>query len=220
MVTTKAIGIAVIAFLMLAAGIYPNGAHGDDIKMVRGEIESMKKDDPEKYRDFQYVLRHIRSINKKQGELTSIFVAKAVADHVHWKKYRFSSDEHRLNFLSVIMGIMRVESGFNPKAVSSKNARGLMQVHWPTWRQYFTSQEEAHNLNRNLSIGTGILRLYMTKSNNNLRMALYKYLGTKDDRYADKVITSAIAFKKSVLMNPIANPGDRAHAQEEKKEQE
>ena len=51
--------------------------------------------------------------------------------------------------------------------------------------------------------GTGILRLYMTKSNNNLRMALYKYLGAKDDRYADKVITSAIAFKKSIPANPI-----------------
>ncbi len=151
------------------------------------------------------MLRHIRSVNKKQGETTSIFVAKAVADHVHWKKYRFTTREHRLNFLSVIMGIMRVESGFNPDAVSGKNARGLMQVHWPTWNRYFSSQEEAHDPNRNLSVGAHILRQYMTRSNNDLRSALYRYLGAKDDRYADNVIASAAAFKKSVLSNPISD---------------
>lgn len=204
----RAVKVAGIIFFILICGSSYAGTSESAIKSIRGELESMKKETPEKYRDFRYALRHIRSINKKQGELTSIFVAKAVADHVYWEKYRFTSDEHRLNFLSVIMGIIRVESGFNPKAVSCKNARGLMQVHWPTWKQYFSSQEEAHNLNRNLSVGTGILRLYMNKTNNNLRLALYKYLGAKDDRYADKVIASAIAFKKSVLSNPITDPLD------------
>ena len=206
----NALKIAVIIFFVLICGIRHGRAYDKDMERVRGEFESMKKNDPDKYRDFRYVLRHIRSVNKKQGETTSIFVAKAVADHVHWKKYRFSTREHRLNFLSVIMGIMRVESGFNPDAVSGKNARGLMQVHWPTWKQYFSSQEEAHDLNRNLSVGTQILGLYMNRSNNDLRLALYKYLGAKDDRYADKVIASAIAFKKSVLSNPIKDILDGA----------
>ncbi|MBP1747998.1 MAG: transglycosylase [Deltaproteobacteria bacterium] len=202
--------IAGIVFFVLVCGFSHGSAYDKGIENIRGEIEFMKKDDPDKYRDFRYALRHIRSINKKQRETTSIFVAKAVADHVHGKKYRFTSNEHRLNFLSVIMGIIRVESCFNPHAVSGKNARGLMQVHWPTWKQYFSSQEEAHDLNRNLSVGTQILGLYMNRSNNDLRLALYKYLGAKDDRYADKVIASAIAFKKSVLSNPIKDILDGA----------
>ena len=43
----------------------------------------------------------------------------------------------------------------------------------------------------------------MSGSNNDLRLTLYKYLGAKDDSYADKVISSVIAFKKSVLLEPI-----------------
>jgi len=173
---------------------------------LTAEIRAMKDDNPDKYRDFQYALRHIRRMNRKQEEWTSLVVAKALVDHVHRERYRFASEEHRLNFLSVLMGIIRVESGFNPAAVSNKNARGLMQVHWPTWKRYFTSPEEAHDPDKNLSVGTGILRLYMHQSNNDLRLALYKYLGTKDDRYADRVIEGAMTFKMSVLSNPLKSP--------------
>lgn len=199
----QALRIAGIVFLVLVCGLPHSGAYGNDGEHICREIDFMKKSDPDKYRDFWYVLRHIRSLHREQREITSVFVARAVADLVHGKKYRFTSREHRLNFLSVIMGIIRVESGFNPNAVSGKNARGLMQVHWPTWGRYFSSQQEAHDLNRNLSAGTRILFLYMKRSNNDLRLALYKYLGTKNDRYADKVIAYATAFKKSVLLNPI-----------------
>lgn len=172
-------------------------------KNIRQEIVNMRTGNPDKYKDFQYTLRYIRTINRNQKVLTSLYVAKALVDHVHWEKYRFQSREHRLNFLSVLVGIIRVESGFNPYAISCKNARGLMQVHWPTWKRYFSSPEEAHNVSRNLYVGTGILRLYMLQSNNNLRQALYKYLGARDDVYADKVIAGAMAFKRSVLAHPI-----------------
>jgi len=182
------------------------GSDGDRQSELRAEIRAMKDNNPDKYRDFQYALRHIRRMNRKQEDWTSLVVAKALVDHVHWERYRFASEEHRLNFLSVLMGIIRVESGFNPAAVSSKNARGLMQVHWPTWKRYFSSPEQAHDLNKNLSVGTGILRLYMHQSNNNLRLALYKYLGTKNDRYADQVIEGAMTFKMSVLSNPLKSP--------------
>lgn len=182
------------------------GSDRDRQSELRAEIRAMKDGNPDKYRDFQYALRHIRRMNRKQEEWTSLVVAKALVDHVHWERYRFASEEHRLNFLSVLMGIIRVESGFNPAAVSNKNARGLMQVHWPTWKRYFSSPEQAHDLNKNLSVGTGILRLYMRQSNNNLRLALYKYLGTKNDRYADKVIEGAMTFKMSVLSNPLKSP--------------
>jgi hypothetical protein len=199
--------MGLVCFL-LACDVPYCGAHDGDPSKVRYAIEAMRKEEPDKYRDFRYALRHIRRVNKKQAKTTSIFVAKAIADHVHEKKFRYASDEHRLNFLSVVMGIIRVESRFNPNAVSSRNARGLMQVHWPTWKQYFASQEEVHDLDRNLSVGTAILRLYLTASKNDLRAALYRYLGAKDDGYADKVIASAISFKKGVSSEPIKNfPG-------------
>jgi hypothetical protein len=173
---------------------------------LSAEIKAMKNHNPDKYRDFRHVLRHIRTMNRRQDEKTSLAVAKALVDHVYWERYRFTSEEHRLNFLSVLMGIVRVESAFDPAAVSNRNARGLMQVHWPTWKRYFSSPEEAHDLRRNLTVGTGILRHYMRRSNNDLRRALYRYLGAPDDRYADKVIESAAAFKARVLSDPMERP--------------
>ncbi len=166
-------------------------------------IEAMKRDNPGKFRNFMRILRHIQKVNKKQDVRLSCAVAKALADHIHRERYRFRSEEHRLNFLSVLMGIIRVESAFNPEAVSHRNARGLMQVHWPTWKRYFSSPGEAHDLDRNLYVGTGILRLYMRQSDNDLRRALYKYLGAKDDHYADMVMEGAAAFKKSALTDLI-----------------
>lgn len=206
---TRMIAVVLVFFITLCIAPTKQGwcspleGNCDREERVWAEIAAMKRDNPDKYRDFQYALRHIRRINRKQKEWTSLVVAKALADHVYWEKYRFASEEHRLNFLSVLMGIIRVESAFDPAAVSVKNARGLMQVHWPTWKQYFSSPEQVHDLNRNLSVGSGILRLYMHRSNNNLRLALYKYLGTKDERYADKVIQGAVEFKTSVLSNPL-----------------
>ena len=196
----KIVGVIIFVFI---CGISHGNAHDGNIGKVLSEIESMKKEDTDKYRDFRYVLRHIRSFNKKQGNVTSVSVARAITEHAYGKRYRFTSREHRLNFLSVIVGIIEVESGFDPDAVSGKDARGLMQVHWPTWNRFFSSREEVHDLTRNLAVGTGILRLYMMRSNNDLRSALHKYLGAKDDRYADRVIASAAAFKKSVLSQRI-----------------
>lgn len=193
--------VAFLAYPSARGFCGPAGNHNEGMEKLRAEIQAMKDRNPDKYRDFQHALRHIRKMNRRQKEETSLIVAKALVDHVHWERYRFSSEEHRLNFLSVLMGIVHVESGFNPAAISNRNARGLMQVHWPTWKRYFSSPEEAHDLHRNLAIGTGILRLYMRQSNNDLRRALYKYLGARDDRYADKVIESAVAFKTSVLSN-------------------
>lgn len=176
----------------------PSGSCRDTKACTLNGIEAMKLSNPDKYRDFLYVLKHIRKANKQQESSISTMVAKAIVDHVHWEKYRFISEEHRLNFLSVLVGVIHVESRFDPAAVSDKNARGLMQVHWPTWKKYFSSPDEAHDLQRNLSVGTGILRLYMDRSNNNLRVALYRYLGTRDDRYADRVIGNAVSFRNGV----------------------
>lgn len=166
------------------------------------EAEQMKKADPEKYRDFVNVATFIRKENRRQHGLVSVIVARAITDHIH-DNFKYRSAEHRLNFLSLLMGIMKIESGYNPRALSNKNARGLMQVHYPTWGRYFTSQQDAHTLHKNLAVGTGILRLYLDKANNNLRRALLMYLGAPPsstnaeyNQYVNNVVYSAIKFKK------------------------
>jgi len=54
-----------------------------------------------------------------------------------------------------VAAIIQTESEFNPNAVSKKDARGLMQIHRPTWKMdnYFDSE-------KNIQIGAKILLMY------------------------------------------------------------
>ncbi|HSR12475.1 MAG TPA: lytic transglycosylase domain-containing protein [Thermodesulfobacteriota bacterium] len=54
-----------------------------------------------------------------------------------------------------VAGIIMTESEFNPHAVSAKDARGLMQIHKPTWKMndYFDIEE-------NIRKGAEILAMY------------------------------------------------------------
>jgi soluble lytic murein transglycosylase-like protein len=54
-----------------------------------------------------------------------------------------------------VAGVIMTESEFNPRAVSRKNACGLMQIHKPTWKMedYFDGEE-------NIKKGAEILAMY------------------------------------------------------------
>lgn len=173
---------------------------------ILNDVEKMRTGDPARYQDFMNVAIWVKKQNRKQHPVLSALVSKAITDHVH-DNFKYRSAEHRLNFLSLLMGIMKVESGYNPFAKSYANARGLMQVHFPTWGRYFRSQEDAHHLQKNLIVGTGILNLYLARSGNDLRKALLMYLGapankppeqTKEEynQYVRNVVHSALRFKK------------------------
>ena len=68
-----------------------------------------------------------------------------------------------------VAAVALTESEFNPRAVSSKNARGLMQIHAPTWpmKDYFNTEE-------NIKKGTQILYMYR---NSHPKAYLKKYYG-------------------------------------------
>ncbi len=84
---------------------------------------------------------------------------------------------------SVIVGMMKVESNFNPSAVSSKHARGLMQVRWSIWKKVLGErldmQEEfdLHNIKEGMEAGVIILKHYLKKNKGDVSRALYDYVG-------------------------------------------
>jgi soluble lytic murein transglycosylase-like protein len=95
-----------------------------------------------------------------------------------------------------VAGIIQTESQFNPKAVSKANARGLMQVHKPSWKMddYFDVEE-------NIKKGAQILWMYK-KSNPGNYLDLYS---GGAENYEAKVRNNTQKIKKSII--PVKTGG-------------
>jgi len=74
---------------------------------------------------------------------------------------------------SLVKAVALVESGFNPKAVSSKGARGLMQLLPETARRYGVS--DLHDPYQNLRAGAAHLRDLLDEFDGNVTLALAAY---------------------------------------------
>lgn len=87
----------------------------------------------------------------------------------------------------LIMGIIQVESSFNPSAISNKNARGLMQV-MPEWVPKFGLKrvDQLHNISTNIECGVKVLKIHIGEANGDVTGGLYRYVG-KSDEYSGKV---------------------------------
>ncbi|RQW28346.1 lytic transglycosylase domain-containing protein [Rhodobacteraceae bacterium CH30] len=79
----------------------------------------------------------------------------------------------------MVLGLIQVESGFKKYAVSSADARGLMQV-MPFWtRSIGTPEHNLFDLTTNLRYGCAILRHYIDREKGNLFLALGRYNGSR-----------------------------------------
>lgn len=76
----------------------------------------------------------------------------------------------------LVLGVIKVESNFNPKAVSYAGAYGLMQVNLAVWRSELGIQDHRiFDVDYNIDLGLKILKHYYIESAGNLRRALHLY---------------------------------------------
>jgi soluble lytic murein transglycosylase-like protein len=89
----------------------------------------------------------------------------------------------------LVMAVLDVESGFDPWAVSSAGAVGLMQV-MPFWPERLGMHRyELTHIEPNLHMGCAILRFYLDNERRDVRKALERYNGSVGHRdYPDRVI--------------------------------
>lgn len=87
--------------------------------------------------------------------------------------------------VSLIAGIIETESIWNPMAVSSAGAMGLMQI--LRGETVEVDPDQAHNIEYNISTGVAILKGKVDLNDGNLLMALNNYSGNRNG-YADDVM--------------------------------
>lgn len=82
--------------------------------------------------------------------------------------------------VSLVLGLVQVESGFRKFAVSSVGARGYMQV-MPFWTRVIGDGDvgKLFHLQTNLRFGCVILRHYIDREKGDLFMALGRYNGSR-----------------------------------------
>ena len=94
--------------------------------------------------------------------------------------------------VSLVLGLIQVESAFRKYAVSSVGARGYMQV-MPFWSRLIGDGDASKlfHLQTNLRFGCVILRHYLDRENGNLALALGRYNGSRGKAaYPDAVFAS------------------------------
>ena len=89
------------------------------------------------------------------------------ADHV-----RFVSEKYQVDW-RLITAVMKVESNFNPRALSRKGAQGLMQLMPDTAKMYRV--KKPYDPQQNIEAGVKHLKKLMTRYNNHLELALAAY---------------------------------------------
>lgn len=94
----------------------------------------------------------------------------------------------------LVVGVMQVESAFNPMAISSKNARGLMQV-MPMWAKHFKFDKvcSLHNIDIGISTGIKVLKIHIEEEGGDISEGLYKYVN-KDRSYVERVYNAMGKF--------------------------
>ena len=121
----------------------------------------------------------------------------------------------------LIVGMIQVESSFNPMAVSSKHARGLMQV-MPEWIKKLDNISDAndlHDIDKNIDAGIQVLLIHIEEADGSLSKGLYHYVG-KSKSYVDNVYQAMgqfIAFRSTIDDEKI-NGGEKESDKNETKQ--
>jgi hypothetical protein len=173
------------------------GRSNVELQKLRDRLKGIKDDDDLLKRDIQLY------IDTKYPMIPSVLSTEIADQVVNHSRTQDVSPE-------LIVGIMQVESNFNPMAISKKNARGLMQI-MPVWAKKFGIAKvcDLHNISTNIETGIKVLKIHIEENDGSLNKGLYHYVN-RADGYADKVYNAMgrfMAFRSTVDM-PKTDEGE------------
>ncbi len=163
------------------------------ISKKAAELTEQVNINKEKLDQYKYMEFKVNAFNKKYPMFSKIFDTT----YIKSQKYGFHPN--------LILGMMQVESDFNPKAISHKGAYGLMQIHYKVWKNELSiDKNRIFDIDYNIELGLEVLKRYYNESNGNIFQALflynngYKYNNTM---YTEKVKASPFY----AILNKVGN---------------
>lgn len=111
----------------------------------------------------------------------------------------------------VILGIMKVESNFNPRAVSYRGAYGLMQVNLSVWQKELKiDPNRIFDVAYNIDTGLKILKNYLDLTHGNLKRAIHLYNNGflyNNTNFAVRVNSATLSFSPTPVVESPENIG-------------
>ncbi len=155
----------------------------DEISRLKTRIDI----DTERIRDYDYMEFKVTAFAKRFSLFSNIL------DSVYTKSKEYGFEPN------LVLGIVKVESDFNPKAISYKGAYGLMQVNLPVWRKELNIDDRRiFDVNYNIDLGLKILKGYYEEAGGNMNLALHRYNNGylyNNTAYPGKVRNAVLAFQ-------------------------
>jgi soluble lytic murein transglycosylase-like protein len=128
------------------------------------KVEGRMGDDNWKLRNYDLLEFKVNAFDLKYPKFSRI------VDSVYRKshEYGFHPD--------LVLGMMKVESNYDPNAVSYCGAYGLMQVNLSVWKNELAINEDSiFDVDYNIDLGLQILKRYLIESKGNMPRALHLY---------------------------------------------
>jgi len=146
----------------------------NEVIKLKNTIELIKDQNGFMQRDIaKYIKTRYTSIPK--------IIANEIAENVvkFSKVYNMSPE--------LIVGMIEIESRFNPMSISSKQARGLMQV-MPEWVPKLGLEKisDLHEIDVGIESGIKVFQIHLEEANGNISKGLYLYVG-KNKEYSTLV---------------------------------
>ena len=164
----------------------------ENVDILVAEVLKLEKRidvDNQKLKNYDFMAFKVNAFSKRYSQLSNIL------DAVYSKSRQYDFEPN------LVLGIMQVESGFNPTAVSHVGACGLMQVNVPVWRKELSIDvNRVFDVEYNIDLGLRILKHYYTESNGNMKRALHLYNNGylyNNTAYADMVGSVVLSFNSN-----------------------